>query len=167
MTTRSPGQLLTFPARPRVLAARTDAELAAVRGVRETVFGDEQRMIDSAAVDSDDARSLHALALLPAEGQHLPVATGRLTPDYSDGGEALIAWVATLPAYRGRGIGSAVIRFLLASADRSRLPLVVLSAQAHAIDFYERLGFVPFGRRYTIRGIEHQWMARHRPPDRG
>ncbi len=164
MTTLSPGQLLTFPARPLVLAARTASDLAAVRRVRETVFGDEQQMMDSTATDPDDARSLHALALLTLDGEQVPVSTGRLTPDYGEGGEALIAWVATLPAYRGRGIGSAVIRFLLRSADSTRVPLVVLSAQAHAIDFYERLGFVTFGRRYTIRGIEHQWMARHRPP---
>ena len=162
-TSTTPLDIGIAPIRPTVVAARTEAELRLVRDLRQRVFGDEQQIVDVAAPDPDDERSLHALALVSVGGEQVPVATGRLTPDYGQGGEALIAWVATLPDYRRQGIGSAVIRFLLDAADESGLPLVVLSAQAHAIDFYRHLGFFPFGHRYLVRSIEHQWMARHRP----
>jgi predicted GNAT family N-acyltransferase len=151
------------PARPVVIVARTEAELAAVRELRLRVFGDEQGMVDASVTDPDDARSLHALAVVADGRARLPVATGRLTLGYGAQGEALIAWVATLPAYRRGGLGTAVIRFLLAAADAAGAPVVVLSAQAHAIPFYRRLGFSPFGHRFHVRGIEHQWMGRPRP----
>ncbi|MER3439445.1 MAG: hypothetical protein C4346_18675, partial [Chloroflexota bacterium] len=49
------------------------------------------------------------------------------------------------------------------AADAANYPVVVLSAQAHALHFYKQLGFVPYGNRFQVRGIEHQMMARHRP----
>ena len=163
---RPPGSAAAGPvgAAPTVIAARTAAELAAVQTLRRRVFGDEQGIVEpTAATDPDDARSLHALALLPLGAGPTPVATGRLTLGYGQNGEALIAWVATLPAHRGQGAGAATLRFLLRAADEAGAPAVVLSAQAHAIGFYRRFGFVPFGDRFAVRGIEHQWMARRRP----
>ena len=52
------------------------------------------------------------------------------------------------------------MRFLLAAADRAGAPKVVLSAQTHAEGFYRRLGFVPAGQPFLVKGIEHRWMAR-------
>ncbi|HEY8446062.1 MAG TPA: GNAT family N-acetyltransferase [Thermomicrobiales bacterium] len=138
--------------------ARTADELAAIYELRRRVFRDEQRIIDARVTDRDDERSLHAIAVAP-EGV---IGAGRLTPP-ARGREAHIAWVATLPAYRNRGVGTAVMRALLEAADAAEFPVVVLSAQTHALAFYERLGFVAYGNRYHIRGIEHQMMARRRP----
>src|SRR5689334_6416374 len=121
--------------------AESAGELAAVLEVRRRVFGDEQRIADAGVSDPDDARSLQALAVV-ASGA---IATARLTLGAGPGGEAQIAWVATLPGYRGRGVGSAVMRFLLAAADERGVPLVLLSAQTHALAFYQRLGFTPYG----------------------
>jgi predicted GNAT family N-acyltransferase len=103
--------------------------------------------------------SLHALAVIP-EGA---VGTGRLTPPTPSRPEAQIAWVATLPDYRGRGVGTAVMHALLAAADEAGMATVLLSAQVHALGFYRRFGFVPYGNRFTVRGIEHQAMIRWRP----
>jgi len=146
------------PARVQVRRIRDDDDFAAVVELRRRVFGDEQGIADSDCSDVDDARSILALALLG----DLPVGTGRLTLNAGHEGEAQITWVATLPAYRGRGVGSAVMRFLLAAADVAGAPFVVLSAQTHALAFYRRLGFVPYGNRFLAVGIEHQMMARPR-----
>jgi predicted GNAT family N-acyltransferase len=35
---------------------------------------------------------------------------------------------------------------------------VALSAQTHAIRFYERFGFVAEGEQYDDAGIPHRWM---------
>ena len=152
-----------IPPRPEVVGAVSEAELAAVLELRRRVFRDEQGIAEGDIADPDDARSLHALALLPEGPGRRPVGTGRLTLGFGDRGEALVAWVATLPEARRRGIGLAVMRFLLAAADNAGAPLVVLAAQTHAEGFYRRLGFVPAGRPYLVRGVEHRWMGRYRP----
>jgi predicted GNAT family N-acyltransferase len=154
------------PAALEVVAARPDDRpaYAAVLEMRRDIFGHEQGIAGAVVTDRDDERSLHALAMLTdAAGPKHPVGTGRLTLGFGERGEALIAWVATRPEARGQGVGTAVMRFLLAAADEARAAIVVLSAQTHAEQFYRRFGFVPAGRAFAVKGIEHRWMARARP----
>lgn len=146
-----------------VRAAVTPDDLAAVLDLRERVFGGEQGVPDAGVLDPDDRRSLHALATLSDELAGEPVGTGRLTPGAGPWAEAQIAWVATLPEYRRLGVGALVMRFLLDAADEVGAPAVLLSAQTHALSFYRRLGFVPYGSCFHSHGIEHQLMVRRRP----
>jgi ribosomal-protein-alanine N-acetyltransferase len=58
--------------------------------------------------------------------------------------------VAVLPEYRGRGMGSAVLRHVLDEARRlgaSRATLEVRASNHGAIRLYERMGFHVAGRR--------------------
>lgn len=144
----------------RIVTARPGPEYAAVLDLRRRVFGDEQGMTDGGVVDRDDKRSLHALVLRGEKGVWAPVGTGRLTLGYGERREGLIAWVAALPEAREQGVGSAVMRFLLAAADEARPPRVILAAQAHAQGFYRRFGFVPASEPYLVKGRLHRWMAR-------
>jgi ribosomal protein S18 acetylase RimI-like enzyme len=139
-------------------------EFSAIFEIRRLVFGEELGMVEAGVSDVDDSRSVHAYAAFHqgAAAPARPVATGRLTPGAGPNGAALITWVATLPAFRRRGIGEAVMRFLLDAADRAGAEVVVLSAQARAMAFYRRLGFVPYGQSSIVRGITHQPMARMR-----
>ena len=163
----------------RVIRAATPAEVEAVLDLRRRVFGTEQGIATASVNDPDDDRSVHALALRAvaagldrighrtglrtgSAGWH-PVGTGRLTLRFGERDDALIAWVATIPEARQQGVGTAVMRFLLAAADDAGAPLVALAAQTHAERFYRRLGFMAAGSPYLVRGIEHRWMARYRP----
>jgi predicted GNAT family N-acyltransferase len=139
--------------------ARSPEEFAAVVELRRRIFREEQALVEGEVTDAEDRHSLQALAVIP-EGA---IGTGRLTPPTVARPEAHIAWVATLPAFRGRGVGTALMRALLSSADAAGMPVVTLSAQTHALAFYHRLGFLPYGERFLVRGIEHQRMARRRP----
>ena len=132
--------------------------MARIVDLRRQVFGVEQRMHDGHFADHDDARSIQALA----ESGDETVGVGRLTPNAAGARpiEAQITWVATRAGWRGRGIGEAVMGVLLAAAERTGIRLVTLSAQTHALGFYRRLGFVPEGDRFAVRGIEHQKMVR-------
>lgn len=147
------------PAELEVRQVRTPDEFAAVVELRRRVFGLEQGIGGSRFDDPEDARSIHALAVVP-EGA---VGTGRLTLNANPDGEAQVTWVATLPEYRGRGIGTAVMRFLLERADEAGASMVALNAQTHALNFYRQLGFVAFGSRFEAFGIEHQLMVRPAP----
>jgi predicted GNAT family N-acyltransferase len=83
-----------------------------------------------------------------------PVATGRLLPD------GHIGRMAVLKDWRNRGIGSAMLKALVARAKENGYPEVVLSAQVHAMAFYGAHGFVAEGEEYLEAGIRHQAMKR-------
>jgi predicted GNAT family N-acyltransferase len=93
--------------------------------------------------------SLHALAR-DAAGRAL--GTGRLLPD------GHIGRMAVLPQARGQGVGAALLRALMQAARDRGEREVALSAQTHAIAFYERFGFVVEGEEYDDAGIPHRMM---------
>ena len=151
------------PAGIDVARVGTPSDREAVFEIRRRVFAEEQDVPDLHVSDADDARSLIALgSLLGAGDERRPVSTGRLTPPLIAGDPALIAWVATLPGFRGYGAGAAVMRFLLDAADRAGTREVALAAQYPAEAFYERLGFFLAGPIYDVRGIPHRRMIRLR-----
>ena len=63
-----------------------------------------------------------------------------------DGEHVYLADIEVLPAWQGRGIGSAIIEALKerASAVNKPLTLRVLKVNTRARAFYERLGFRPY-----------------------
>jgi predicted GNAT family N-acyltransferase len=126
-----------------------------VRDVRKRVFHDEQQLIGMDLTDSDDDRSLTLVAYL---GER-PVGTGRLTPPLMTR-PAYLSWIATLPEFRGRGIGTAITRRLVEAADDRHYGAIHLSAQLPAVSLYERFGFVAQGPPYAVRAIDHQTMKR-------
>lgn len=167
-TFRPRGSADQYPAhRLEVLRVTTPADLAQALEIRRRVFSLEQHVSDLRVSDPDDSRSLIALARLHEWDDDVfisrPVATGRLTPPIFSGDQALIAWVATVPELRDRGIGTVLMRFLLDAADAAGTREVALAAQAHAETFYRRLGFLPAGPLYDVRGIPHLRMTRRRP----
>jgi predicted GNAT family N-acyltransferase len=117
--------------------------------VRFVVFVEEQKVPAEMELDEHDAVSLHALAV-DAAGTVL--GTGRLLPD------GHIGRMAVLRQARGAGVGSALLRALLRAARDRGEREVLLSAQTHAIPFYERFGFVVDGEEYDDAGIPHRWM---------
>jgi ElaA protein len=143
--------------------ASTRDRLAALE-IRRRVFAEEQGVTDLRVADPDDDRSVIALATFNqarlGRFETRPVSTGRLTLPSQRGGQALIAWVATLPEARSRGAGGKVMRFLLDAADRAGAREVALAAQLPAEEFYRRLGFSPAGPIYDVRGIPHRRMIR-------
>ena len=150
-----------------VVRATSPEERRAALEIRRRVFAVEQGVADLRVADPDDDRSIIALAFLKRrwkdKDEVRPVSTGRLTLSPQQGGQALVAWVATLPEARGRGAGGMVMRFLLDAADRAGAQEVALAAQLPAEEFYHRLGFVQAGPIYDVRGIPHRRMIRQRP----
>jgi ribosomal protein S18 acetylase RimI-like enzyme len=70
---------------------------------------------------------------------------GRLILD-GTGGHIEVIDVALLPQYRGHGIGTSIMRGVLAQADRmGRAIRLHVEKQSRAVRLYERLGFVICG----------------------
>jgi hypothetical protein len=139
---------MTGPSSPPVLLVRWEEAAEDLACVRRRVFIEEQRVPEALEWDEWDLPSLHAL--VRADGE--PVATGRLLPD------GRIGRMAVVPAWRGRGVGAAVLHRLVDEARARGLAEVVLSAQVQAMPFYARAGFVAEGPEYDDAGIAHRSM---------
>ena len=133
-----------------VLQAWSDAQPEASR-IRFSVFVEEQRVPLEMELDEFDPHCVHALAFA---GAAQPVATGRLLPD------GHIGRMAVLKAWRGRGIGGAILERLVEAARERGDREVALSAQTHAVAFYRHHQFVAEGEVYLDAGIPHQMMRR-------
>lgn len=121
--------------------------------LRHTVFVDEQGYSAEGEVDALDSISHHLLAL----DDGTPVATARV---YITDGTAKIGRVCVSQSQRGLGLGADLINAAVALASKQNAGRAVLGAQAHAVGFYSKLGFTPFGPVYDDEDEPHQMMER-------
>lgn len=118
--------------------------------IRFAVFVDEQKVPAGIELDEHDAACLHVVA----REDERAVGTGRLLLD------GHIGRMAVLKAWRGRGVGAAMLTTLIEAARARGDREVALSAQTHALGFYRRFGFVNEGAEYVEAGIPHQAMRK-------
>ena len=83
---------------------------------------------------------------LALEGDY-PIGTARLLAD------GQIGRVAVLRDWRGMNVGDALMRAVIAEAERRGLTEQTLTAQVHATAFYERLGFKVVSDEFLEAGI--------------
>ena len=125
--------------------------------VRFTVFVREQGVppeIELDALDADTARCLHVAA---TDDTGTVIATGRLVLDHPI---PRIGRMAVLKAWRGRGVGAAILEILCAEAKRRGFTDVLLHSQTHATPFYFKLGFLSHGSEFVEAAIPHLEMRR-------
>ena len=127
---------------------------ARLHAVREVVFVQGQQVPVELERDALDPLCFHVLAV---DAGGTPVGTARLTPDRR------IGRMAVLEAFRGRGIGEAMLAALLDEARRRGWTEVSLHAQVHALPFDARAGVVPAGPVFDEAGIPHRGMRRRLP----
>ena len=119
--------------------------------IRRAVFIDEQGVPEALEWDADDADAKHLLVVL-ADGT--PIGCARLLPD------GHIGRMAVLPAWRGRGVGRALLAAAICLARAQGHATIRLSAQTHAAKFYADAGFVAEGDPYEEAGIPHIAMQK-------
>jgi ribosomal protein S18 acetylase RimI-like enzyme len=160
------------PAEVQLVVAAAAAELGLARAVAHVAFGfggtavgeagPAERDATAAGADpdhlawfADDAAAGRTITITAAVGSDGVVATGVVKPV---GDAAEVMGVATLPAFRRRGLGLAVTSALVEAAFDRGVDLVLLSADGDDVArVYERLGF---------RRIGHARQAeRAGPPD--
>ena len=133
-----------------VRAASWHEDIQALRKIREAVFIREQGVPTELEWDEFDVNCIHVLA---SDSTANPVGTARLLRDGS------IGRVAVLREYRGKGVGIALMHFLLREAGSRQVQQVTLNAQAHAIEFYKKFGFQVTGETFLDAGIPHVRMV--------
>jgi len=128
-----------------------EQDLQDVHAVREAVFIGEQGISRGEEHDGTDGGCIHVVIY----DSDVPVATGRvmITPE-----DYVIGRVATLAAYRGRGLATGVMQALIKACVVMGGERQVLHAQASARAFYEKLGFTAYGEPFEEAGIPHIMM---------
>ena len=120
--------------------------------LRRTVFIEEQNVPENEEVDGDDPDCDHILLTV----SDIPVGAARLKY-YND--FIKVQRVCVLKNYRGQGIGSKIINFIIRHVEKNDIRSSVrLGSQIHALEFYKRLGFIEFGEEYLDAGILHKDM---------
>ena len=120
--------------------------------LRRTVFIEEQNVPENEEVDGDDPDCDHILLTV----SDIPVGAARLKY-YND--FIKVQRVCVLKNYRGQGIGSKIINFIIRHVEKNDIRSSVrLGSQIHALEFYKRLGFIEFGEEYLDAGIVHKDM---------
>ena len=134
-----------------IICVTTD--IAACRALRRTVFIEEQGVPEADEVDDLDDQAIHILAMQDG----VPIGSARLL---TQGDTGKVGRVCVLQSARGTGLGAALMQ--AAVAEFRTIPgiaRVKLGAQLHALAFYERLGFTPYGEVFMDAGIEHRDMV--------
>ncbi len=116
--------------------------------IRHEVFVQEQQVPEHIEMDAFDVDCIHAVIYVQGNS----AATGRLLPN------AHIGRMAVKAAYRGQGLGAQVLLALIDQAKQRGHATVYLSAQWHALPFYEKYGFKAYGEVYLDAGIDHRMM---------
>ncbi len=122
----------------------THADL--LKKVREEVFIQEQYVPVELEWDGMDEAATHLLAM-DLEGAAIGCA--RLVGDGS------IGRMAVLKPWRGRGVGRALLQKAVSLYRQRGIHAITLSAQVHAVPFYEKSGFKVCSAPYMDAGIAH------------
>ncbi len=122
-----------------------------VKPIRIKVFILEQKVPEELEWDEYDETAWHAVA----KSNHQVIGTGRLIINQST---AKIGRMAIDPEYRGKGIGIEMLKALINKGKEKGVQEFVLHAQTHAITFYAREGFEPYGPIFDEAGIPHVEM---------
>ncbi|MEN7342149.1 MAG: GNAT family N-acetyltransferase [Pseudomonadota bacterium] len=126
-----------------------DTDSARLMAIRKQVFIKEQSVPEHEEWDDLDATSDHFLAITEKRDA---VGTGRLQPD------GKITRMAVLPAWRGHGVGAALLEALIVAAVKQGKAIPWMHAQVDAIGFYSQYGFAVEGEPFDEAGIEHCLM---------
>ncbi|EBA05910.1 GNAT family N-acetyltransferase [Sagittula stellata] len=134
------------------LTVEETTDLSEPHSVRRRVFIEEQGFAEAEEWDELDPISVH---LVVRDGG-APVASARLM---HDGDTGKIGRICVLVNHRGRGLGAALVKHGVAYCRNAQgVARVYLSAQDHAIPFYERLGFAAYGEVYLDGTVPHRDM---------
>jgi predicted GNAT family N-acyltransferase len=135
----------------RIVDADWSRDRSRIRAVRHVVFVEEQGIPESLEWDGRDGDCQHVLALA---GDAAVVATGRLMSD------GRIGRMAVLQAWRGSGVGRALLERLQQLALRAGLQQLYVHAQLDVAGFYSLAGFQVSGQPFVTAGITHVLMTK-------
>lgn len=119
---------------------------SALREIREQVFIVEQAVPLAVEWDAEDSQALHLLAF---DKDDRAIACTRILHT------GRIGRMGVLKAWRGEGVGLALLNHAILVLKKAHHRQINLSAQTHAIAFYEKAGFKVVSDAYIDVNIWH------------
>ena len=116
-----------------------------MRAIRTPVFINEQFVTPAFEWDEIDADAVHLLATF----ENQPIACLRII-HYQK-----IGRMAVIKQWRGKGLGAALLLEAIDICKKHGSKRICLSAQTHAINFYQKAGFRQTSDEYTDVDIPH------------
>lgn len=129
-----------------IQAVSWQTHAAQIKAVREQVFVREQQVPPELEWDGLDNTAQHLLALSN---------TGEVIGCARLPGDGSIGRMAVLKPWRGLGVGSALLNKAVTLYRQQNQQNIMLSAQMHAIPFYEKSGFEVCSEPYFDANILH------------
>ncbi|MBA5763034.1 GNAT family N-acetyltransferase [Vibrio sp. 404] len=105
------------------------------QAIRYQVFMIEQQIPPELEIDGFDETSAHALVT----ERSTAIATARLA--IKDDGSSVLARVAVVEEYRGRGIASKMVNSLMDYAKKAGVTSIKIHAHGYLQNYYEKFGF--------------------------
>ena len=134
----------------RVVEADWVRDRNALTRLRFEVFVSEQRVPPELELDGIDPECRHVQAISADDSL---IGCARVLPDHH------VGRMCVARAWRGRGVGSAILRFIINEARSQSIDALHLNAQLSALPFYQRFGFEAVGDVFMDAGIEHRKMT--------
>ena len=130
-------------------------ELHALYALRLEVFVVEQDCVYQ-DIDGKDPKALH---IIGKEGKELVAYARIFEKGIAYSNYASIGRIVTSPIYRGKKIGHALVDYCIEQCKNTYPNQnIKISAQAHLENFYNKHGFIAFGKTYLEDGIPHVGM---------
>ena len=117
--------------------------------IRVDVFIKEQGFAVGWEPDEDDKTAIHYIAI----DNGMIVATARVRE--MEKNEFKIERMATKKEYRGQGIGTGLINYIIGELQTRKAKRIWMQAQCQAQDFYEKCGFKPISKPFNHHGLDH------------
>lgn len=131
-------------------------ELNDTYAIRKKVFVEEQQVPPELEIDEFENISEHFVAY---NEQHIPVGAGRLRP-LSNTEAAKVERICVAKHERGNTLGAQIMHVLENVALEKGIQTLLLHAQEHAEDFYQRLGYQTISEPFDEAGIIHVKMKK-------
>lgn len=137
----------------KLVLCTTKDELLEHYLIRKAVFIDEQKVSYKDEYDFQEKEALPYLYFY--RGKAIGAARIKIEEDF-----AKLERICILKPYRSLGLGKKFLEELMAYAVNLGIKRFVLGAQAYAVPFYEKLGFIIAGDLYFDAGIPHYKMKK-------
>ena len=122
--------------------------------IRQKVFVDEQGFHDE--YDDIDDTAAHIVMF---DDNKMPIGTCRIFWD-TVMDTYVLGRLAVIKEYRGKNIGSAIVKEAETYVEKNGGKCLALHAQYRTSVFYQKLGFTEFGDIDEVEGCPHIWMKK-------
>lgn len=126
--------------------------------IRIDVFVTEQHVPIEEEYEPDTDPGAHHVVAIDEHGE--VVGTGRIYLYDAENGVGKIGRMAVAREHRGLGVGRLILQALMRAGEKAGYRRLLLSAQEHAIPFYEKSGFRVCSDGHIEADIPHKFMER-------